>query len=69
MPANIVARARVKLTIEIDLPGSWDASCPISQVHEQAVESARGWLGKKLSEGRFTIIGEPIATAIMASKE
>lgn len=70
-PPVIETSARVTMTIQISGLGSWGPECGIKQVHEQARQSAYGFIGRvieKSGEGRITMIGEPTVTAVLVEK-
>lgn len=65
------ARARVQLTVEIEVTSNWGAGCSIQQVYEQAATEAKGAIRNALTKaevppGKINIIGEPLITAVIA---
>lgn len=65
---KIIAHARVKIEVEIAVSDSWGADCPISQVHQQAAESAMGVIRhmcEQTKEHRVRICGEPSISAVI----
>lgn len=70
-----IARARVTLTVEIDVPDTWGPDCSTGQVFKQASEAAivalRGGLVlHHLRAGSDTktparVVGEPLIRAIL----
>lgn len=38
--SNVKIRARVRVTVEIDVSDAWGGDCALSQVHRQAKQSA-----------------------------
>lgn len=65
---RVQARARVQLTIEVEVTDRWGADCPAGQVYKQARESAIAAV-QKLGEGKVRVLGEPRVTAILADME
>lgn len=77
---KIEARARVRVTVEIEIPGgAWGSDCTIDQVYKQAKETAIGTLRQGLiidglrqgnmAEARAMLIGDPYVTAVLADKQ
>ncbi len=75
MSEIVQAVARVTVTVEIDVGGSWGPDCTTRQVFEQAKERAlralrQGLTIHHMTSGKDTktggrIIGEPVIRAIM----
>ena len=77
----VTARARVLVTLEIQLNSTWGGDCPFEQVQKQAVDDAihvlrRGVLfgdGLTASPSRpdtlATVIGTPKVTAVLVEAE
>ncbi len=71
-------RARVQVTVEIDVPDAWGGDCTVAQVFVQAKDSAIGILRwhfivdgftnagptDMASRPKVSIVGEPIVLAI-----
>jgi len=51
------ARARVQVTLEIDVPDSWGHDCKVEQIYDQAAESALGMLRQGLVVDGMTNTG------------
>lgn len=77
--AEVVARARVVVTVEIPLPDKWGADCSLDQIQKQAKDGAEnalrnGLVLSYLQCGRdpkteATIVGEPRVTAILVDEK
>ena len=72
-------RARVRVTLEIDVPGTWGDDCTTGQVVKQATDSALGTIARGVTiggrpgsdtdpktRGWAVVIGTPEVTAIIA---
>ena len=76
---GITVRARVTLTVEIDLDDRWGNGCSIEQIQKQAAESARAQVARAfedkhdLKEGarrvKGRVIGDVRVVAILAEEE
>lgn len=66
---KISARARVSLTIEVDVGGgAWGGECTVAQVHKQALDGARNRMSGLLQKERdIRIVGEMQVTMISSS--
>jgi hypothetical protein len=62
-----MARARVQLTLDVDAGSTWESSCPVGQIHEQAAREAVEMIERVLP-GRIRVIGEPKVTAVSVEK-
>ena len=58
------SRARVTVTLEIPVPDNWGGDCTVSQIHKQAIDSAREKL-YALTKSGARIIGEPSVTMVL----
>lgn len=59
------SRARVEVTLELQITDNWNGQATVEQVHAQAKESALGKLRDLTSGGRARVIGEPKVTMIL----
>lgn len=58
------ARAKVRLTLEVDLPDRWGNECLMGQVFRQGADEARNIISQHLPPNS-RIIGKPEVTAIL----
>lgn len=56
---NDVATARVKITVDIRVNGSWGKNCTIGQLVDQASSGAINNLNKALADYDIRVIGNP----------
>jgi hypothetical protein len=61
------AMAKVKLTIQFDLPDHWNTDCQVDQIFKQAVDSATGFIRNKLPP-YIKVVDIPQVTAILLNK-
>lgn len=61
--------ARVTVTLEMTVGSTWGGDCPLSQVHKQAKDDARGMLHRTLEKTDARIIGEMQVRAIIVDEE
>ncbi len=70
---KIVAKARVKVTLELDLSDTWGSETPISQIQKQASDSAMQIVNKRLLDGGAPVNGRiidgPDVQAILVETE
>jgi hypothetical protein len=72
MASKTMGRARVSVTIEVDLGDAWGPDCSVEQIFKQAKESARNQIDRATRNGGlpgWRIVGEPKVTAILFEKE
>jgi hypothetical protein len=50
--SNVTAKARVYVTLELDLTDTWGGDCPIEQVHKQAVDVATDEVRNLINQSR-----------------
>lgn len=60
------ARVTVTVTVEFDVAGVWGSDCSLSQVHEQARESAINTLSKVFDLGAHTVPSDALRTRARA---
>ena len=70
--AKVKVKARVKVTIEIDVSDSWGGDCALEQVHSQAKKSAldRLTLARDIGGGLrevqdITLVGDMSVVAVL----
>lgn len=62
------AKAKVTLTVEIDVGSTWGCDCQLSQLYKQAEDEARNIVKNNI--GRVAvIIGTPTIEAIITSRK
>jgi len=61
------ARAKVTLTVEIDILSTWGDDCSLSQVYDQASKQAANAV-KNLFKSHVLIVGEPQVEAVVVRK-
>ena len=70
---KIVAKAKVKVTLELDLSDTWGSETPISQIQKQASDSAMNIVNNRLLDGGApvagTIVDGPHVQAIIVERE
>lgn len=66
---KVKARARVQVTVEVQLDSTWGDECPVGQVHKQATSEATEYLNRHLSESGRVKILELSARAIITEDE
>jgi hypothetical protein len=77
---RVQARARVQVTIEIDVPDRWGAECSVEQVQRQAAESALAEIrrafrpcedhgGVRFTPMKTRLIDEPRVVTVLAEEE
>jgi hypothetical protein len=73
---KLTTKARVLVTLEIDLDGTWGQDCKTEQVYKQAGDEVRGKISSwrtsqydKTPTVHARIIGEPKITAILQERE
>lgn len=68
---RVSARARVTVTLEIEVTDSWGTDCTVQQVHQQATESALGVIRRVKDRGYvdYRIIGEPTVLTVIVEQE
>lgn len=71
-------RARVRVTLEIDVPGSWGTDCRGDQILKQATDAAMGAIARGVTVGSrqgedrsdqrgwASVVGAPEVVAIIA---
>lgn len=72
-------RARVTLTIEMDLGDSWGGDCTVAQIHDQAAKAAvhqlrcglviNGLYTAREAKQHARIVGEPKVEAILIERK
>lgn len=75
---NCQGRARVTLTIEMDLGDSWGGDCTVAQIHDQAAKAAvhqlrcglviDGLHAAREARQHARIVGEPKVEAILVER-
>lgn len=68
---RVQATARVTMTVEIQVGGTWGDDCDIAQIHRQAAEEAIGILRRMKEPQRvapYTIVGESIVRAVLVDR-
>lgn len=63
------ATAKVKVTLEIDIPSAWGDECTVGQIRKQAVDSAEGILRKMFEDRKARLIGDIKAYVITYDSE
>ena len=66
------ARARVTVTLEIDVGSNWGADCTVEQVYKQGAEEAVGRMRNVLDKcgvHNVRIIENPMVTAILTERK
>lgn len=68
---RVTARARVTVTLEIEVPDSWGTDCTVKQVHDQAVDAALAIIEKVKQRGyvHYRILGEPTVLTVLVEQE
>jgi hypothetical protein len=68
---KVIATARVRITLDIQLTDRWGNDCPLEQVQNQAKDSVLGMLrnSDRHEFVRAQIVGEPHVTAILTEEE
>lgn len=74
---EVQARARVLLTLEVDLSGRWGSDCTVGQVHDQAGREAVDKVFRLVKGGtvdtdrrkEIRLVGDPKVTAILVDQE
>lgn len=64
MARSDTATARVTVTLDIAVHGSWGENCTIGQLRDQATESARNVLTNTLEKYDVRIIGQMQVTSV-----
>lgn len=59
-----VATARVKLTLDVRVNGTWGRDCSIGQLVEQATKAAINIIHNELKHSDANIIGTPEVTMV-----
>lgn len=54
---RIKTKARVRVTLDIDVDDVWGADCPMRQVYSQAIESARNRIASAFNPDRPRDVG------------
>jgi len=67
MSAKITGKARVQLTIEVELATTWGDNCTIGQLHKQGAEDAIGEVRRKLNNSGAQI-SAPVSWRLIDSK-
>ena len=72
---RVAVKARVLVTLEVDVSDCWGGDCPLAQVQRQAKESAAGILARMRGGNRenpgplpFVIVGEMKVTAVLVEE-
>jgi len=73
--SKVKATARVRITLDIPLTGTWGPECTVEQIQKQAKNEALGLfkvkviaqLPPELQHAR--VVGEPIVTGIFAEED
>lgn len=70
MPGKTKGSARVILTVEVPLHGSWGSDCTLSQVHKQAKDEALGYIRQLVKSATqkpagLRVVGQPDITAVL----
>ena len=63
----VTVRARVQLTVEIDVSDVWGGDCPTSQVFDQAKAAALAVT--KFMPRPYRVIGEPAVSAVLVAED
>jgi hypothetical protein len=78
---KVTTRARVRVTLEIDMPDSWGADCSLAQVFRQGEQGAIDLLRRHFSLGdgvkiagfeqdaTARVLGKPTVLAVTSSGE
>jgi hypothetical protein len=71
MSKQLIANARVTVTLELDGGGPWGSDCKMDQVYKQAADHAVGTLRRMMQETkvRALIIGEPVVVAVLTEEK
>lgn len=67
--SKLTSRARVQVTIDVVVPDTWGADCPMDQIWKQARESALGVLERGMPRALMQIVGTPKVTAVLVEEE
>jgi 3-methyladenine DNA glycosylase Tag len=67
LPPSVTTRVRV--VVDIPSRSTWAASTTMAQIVDQAKTGATNTLRKALKDHGFTIVGEPVVTAVLAREE
>ena len=65
---KVNVKARVQVTVEIDVFDAWGEDCELKQVHKQAKEKALGSMFSQFERPRMRIIGEPLCVAVLTEE-
>jgi len=73
---KVQARARVLLTLEVDLSGRWGSDCTVGQVHDQAGREAVDKVFRLVKGGtvdtdprkEVRLVGTPRVTAVLVDE-
>jgi hypothetical protein len=68
---KVIASARVRVTLDIQLTERWGTDCPLAQVHEQAKDTVLGMLRNNRISAlqRADIVGTPYVEAILTEED
>lgn len=66
---RLVAKARVQVTLDVELPDTWGPDCRVDQIQKQAAESARQRLSNELKHTKCAVVGDPKVTAILVEED
>lgn len=64
---HLTTVARVQVTLEIPVRGTWGADCALGQVYVQAKDEAEGIIRRVFAEDRVTVVGEPVILAVTSA--
>lgn len=65
---TIKAKARVQVTLEIELTQTWASTCQIEQLHHQAATDAVDSVRTLTKHGGCRIVGEPSVVGVLTSE-
>ena len=70
---QVVARARVKMTIDLEADGTWGNDCSLAQILKQAehetVEKVYRLVSGAHPRHKLAIVGKPVVTAVIAREK
>ncbi len=74
----VIAHARVRVTLDIEVSGSWGGDCDVDQIEKQAATEALGacrrglvidMMGNNPANLRATVVGTPEVEAVLTRRE
>ena len=69
MSDTVLAPAKVTVTIEVPVGGSWGEKCDLAQVYDQAIEEALGWVERHIYRDGGRIVGKPSVIAVLVPRK